>query len=153
MDLALYQPEIPQNTGTLMRLAACMGRPLHIIFPCGFIFSDKRLHRASMDYRDMAQVIFHDSWQDFQITTAKRRLILLTPDASLIYTDFEFKQGDCLILGQESCGFPPTITQSIPHSVRIPMVSGMRSLNVAIAGSIIFSEALRQTNLLPKEVQ
>jgi tRNA (cytidine/uridine-2'-O-)-methyltransferase len=152
MDLAFYQPEIPQNTGTLMRFAACMGRPLHIIHPCGFVFSDKKLQRASMDYRDLAQVHFHDSWEDFVSSMASRRLILLTPDAPQTYVNFTFEIGDCLILGQESCGFPESVIQSIPLSVRIPMVPGVRSLNVAIAGAMIFSEALRQTQLLPKEV-
>ncbi len=149
MELALFQPEIPQNTGTLIRLCACMGIGLHVIFPCGFVFRDKHLQRASLDYKDMASVLFHEAWETFVDAMEDRRLILLTPSASSSHIDFSFEKKDCLILGRESSGFPASLLESMPHQVKIPMVSGMRSLNVAISGAMVLSEALRQTHLYP----
>jgi tRNA (cytidine/uridine-2'-O-)-methyltransferase len=153
MKLALYEPEIAQNTGTLMRLSACVGIELHIILPCGFAFSDKKMHRASMDYRDMAVLVFHDSWLDFyKAMSESHRLILVRPDAQNSYVDFIFSSNDCLILGKESSGFPSYVVDMVSLGVRIPMRLGVRSLNVAVAGAMVLSEALRQTDLLPKEV-
>lgn len=149
MDLALYCPEIPQNTGTLIRFTACMGRPIHIIFPCGFILSDKRFQRAVMDYAAMASIHFHEGWEKFTAVMHGRRLILASVTGQLSYTQFAYQPDDCLILGQESSGFPAEIEEKVFHKVVIPMVKGVRSMNVALAGAIIFSEALRQTHLLP----
>lgn len=147
MHLALYQPEIPQNTGTLMRLCACVGISLNIIHPCGFVWDDRRLRRAGMDYMDIATVRHHASWEIFlkEIkTTGHNRLILLDAKAETPYTDFSFQEGDMLLLGQESAGVPEDIFQTIPHRLRIPMVPGCRSLNVSLAAAMVIGEALRQ---------
>lgn len=104
-----------------------------------------------MDYRSLASLHIHEDWDHFCQAMAARRLVLISPGGSKTYTDFAFDPQDCLVLGQESSGFPQTILESVPHAVHIPMISGVRSLNVAIAGAIVLSEALRQTDLLPQE--
>jgi tRNA (cytidine/uridine-2'-O-)-methyltransferase len=154
VHLALYQPEIPQNTGTLMRLCACMGISLNIIHPCGFVWDDRRLKRAGMDYMDIATVHHHTSWESFLMTIKlnDNRLILLDAKAERPYTDFSFQQGDILLLGQESSGVPEDIFQSIPHGLRIPMVPGCRSLNVSLAATMVVGEALRQLTFVPKSI-
>lgn len=145
--LALYQPEIPQNTGTLLRAGACLGVQLDIIEPCGFGLSDARLKRAGMDYVEIANYTRHTSWQSFKEKAHENhnRLVYLTPHSKVSYTDFEFSSKDILILGRESDGIPDGVTQDIPHHITIPMVEGRRSLNVALAGSMVLGEALRQT--------
>lgn len=145
--LALYQPEIPQNTGTLLRAGACLGVQLDIIEPCGFGLSDARLKRAGMDYVEIANYTRHTSWQSFkdQAQKNKNRFVYLTPHSKVAYTDFDFTRQDILILGRESDGIPESITQDIPHHITIPMVEGRRSLNVALAGAMVLGEALRQT--------
>ncbi len=145
--LALYQPEIPQNTGTLLRAGACLGVQLDIIEPCGFGLSDARLKRAGMDYVEIANYTRHTSWQSFkdQAQKNKNRLVYLTPHSKVAYTDFDFTRQDILILGRESDGIPESITQDIPHHITIPMVEGRRSLNVALAGAMVLGEVLRQT--------
>jgi tRNA (cytidine/uridine-2'-O-)-methyltransferase len=155
VHLALYQPEIPQNTGTLMRLCACMGISLNIIHPCGFIWDDRRLKRAGMDYMDIATVQHHASWESFlkHIKLNDNRLILLDAKAEIPYTDFSFQEEDILLLGQESSGVPEDIFQSIPYRLRIPMVSGCRSLNVSLAATMVVGEALRQLTLVPKSIK
>jgi tRNA (cytidine/uridine-2'-O-)-methyltransferase len=132
-----------------MRLAACMGKRLHIIYPCGFSLSDRRFRRAVMDYSHKLDLDIHENWPAFLEKNRQRRLVLICPEAATSYTDFLFTKEDCLILGKESCGFPTDVLETITHQVRIPMVAGVRSLNVAIAGAMVFSEALRQTQLLP----
>lgn len=146
--LALYQPEIPQNTGTLLRAGACLGVQLDIIDPCGFGLSDARLKRAGMDYVDLSHYTRHTSWQAFQKEAAaqSRRLVYLTPHSDHAYTDFEFTPQDTLILGRESDGIPPETAKEIPHHITIPMAKGRRSLNVALAGAMVVGEALRQLN-------
>jgi tRNA (cytidine/uridine-2'-O-)-methyltransferase len=141
MRVALYQPEIPQNTGTIMRLCACMGVGADIIEPCGFIFSDRRMRRAGMDYIDQLDLRKFSSWDDYKVD---QRLILLTPYAETIYTDFNFNDDDILLLGKESTGVPESILNSDIEKVRIPMQPGFRSLNVAIACAMVLGEALRQ---------
>jgi tRNA (cytidine/uridine-2'-O-)-methyltransferase len=148
MRLALFEPDIPQNTGTLIRLGACMGVPVDIIEPCGFVFSDKSLKRAGMDYLERATINRHDSWQRFldnraQSTTGGR-LILLSTKAAQPYTDFKFHETDTLLLGRESAGVPDAVFEQADASVLIPMAEGARSLNVAIAGAMVLGEALRQ---------
>lgn len=149
--LALYQPEIPQNTGTLLRLGSCLGIPLDIIEPCGFGLSDARLKRAGMDYIDPSQYQRHVSFQafyDHQQATS-RRLVLLTPHTQTSYLEFSFTPKDTLVLGRESDGVPDALLPQLPHQITIPMVPGRRSLNVAIAGAMVIGEALRQTQAFP----
>lgn len=152
MRLALYHPEIPQNTGTLMRLCACMGISLDIIHPCGFVFDDRRLRRAGMDYRDVAAVKHHTSWQDFVswINRQNYRLILLDAKSDTSYTNFSFEANDILMMGQESSGVPQDVFQAIPHRLRIPMIPNCRSLNVALAAAMVVGEGLRQLSAFPK---
>jgi tRNA (cytidine/uridine-2'-O-)-methyltransferase len=148
--LALYQPDIPQNTGTLMRLCACLGVGLDVIEPCGFVLSDKNLRRAGMDYLDQLNWRRHADWAAFQARKSGR-LIVLSTQASENYTDFIFQNTDTLLLGRESSGLPADIHDSADARIIIPMQSGMRSLNVAIAGAMVLGEALRQTRA-PKTV-
>ena len=150
--LALYQPEIPQNTGTLLRAGACLGVQLDIVEPCGFGLSDARLKRAGMDYVEIAHYTRHTSWQSFKDTAQENnnRLVYLTPHSKVSYTDFDFTPQDILILGRESDGLPKDVAQEIPHHITIPMIEGRRSLNVALAGAMVLGEALRQTQQTKK---
>ncbi len=148
MRLVLYQPEIPQNVGALMRFVACMGIPLDIVEPCGFLFSDKHLKRAGMDYIEMAATINHANWHAFCEKSEGARRIAVTVGARHRYTEFSFNKNDALIMGQESSGLPPSILESCRDSVFIPMVPETRSLNLALSAAIVTTEALRQTNLL-----
>lgn len=151
MHLVLFQPEIPQNVGTLMRFAACMGIPLDIIEPCGFLFTDKHLKRAGMDYLELTTTHSFSSWGAFCEGHKKGRRIAITPSASDLYTDFSFESSDLLIMGQESVGLPVDILEDCHETVAIPMVPGRRSLNLALAAAIVTTEALRQTGQLPSE--
>lgn len=154
MRLALYQPDIPQNTGTLMRLAACLGVGLDIIEPTGFLLSDRRLKRAGLDYVRSLDLARHASWEVFQETRPRKgRLILLTTQAPLLYHRFVFQPEDTLLVGRESAGVPEEVHAAADARVRIPLRAGMRSLNVALAAAIVLSEALRQTGLLPEEAR
>jgi tRNA (cytidine/uridine-2'-O-)-methyltransferase len=146
MKIALYQPEIAQNTGTILRMCACLGADVDIIEPCGFPFNSPKFKRSAMDYLDHVNVQRHDSWDDFYAQKAGR-LILLTPHTDNIYYNFKFEPTDILILGQESCGVPQSVMDQADVLLKIPMVSGMRSLNVAIAGAMVLSEALRQVRV------
>ncbi len=145
MRLCLYQPEIPQNTGTMLRMAACFGVGVDIIEPCGFVVSDRKLRRAGMDYMDKVDFKIHESWQVY-LDTKPGRLILLDTSASQTYTDFTYQPDDILVLGQESCGVPDSVKKEVSDLVCIPMQNGFRSLNVAISSAIVLSEALRQNN-------
>ena len=147
MRLALYQPDIPQNTGALMRLAACFDVALDIIEPCGFPLSEKSLRRTGMDYVDLVDLTLHPSWSAFTSLTKSRqgRLVLLTTQAPVSYTQVQFKPCDVLLLGRESAGVPEEVRQAAALSVRVPLSPATRSLNVAIAAGIVLSEALRQT--------
>jgi len=146
IELALYQPDIPQNTGTLIRLGACMGITVHIIHPAGFPITPKGLARAGLDYIEHATMREHDSFaqfDDWRISEA-RRLILLTTKSSQSAYDAIYRHDDILLLGRESAGVPDAVAERADLRVRIPMRSGMRSLNVALAGSMIIGEAMRQ---------
>ena len=149
MRLALYQPEIPQNTGTLLRLAACMGVNVDIVRPCNFALSDRQLKRAGMDYMDKTDVLFHDTWKDYQIfshsCSPTRRLVLLDTKATIPYIDFRFSSNDCLVLGSEGEGVPSSVYEDTDYQVLIPMHPSFRSLNVAISAAMVLGEALRQT--------
>jgi tRNA (cytidine/uridine-2'-O-)-methyltransferase len=151
MRLALYQPDIPPNTGTILRLGACMGVPVDVIEPCGFPFSDKSLRRAGMDYLDHVDVARHLSWEDFLAArrTPDDRIVLLTTHAPDSYADFAFRRSDVLLLGRESAGVPEAVHDGVDARVRIPMANCVRSLNIAVAAAIVLGEALRQTGLLP----
>jgi len=148
VDLALYQPDIAQNTGTLLRLGACLGVHLHIIHPTGFPFSARTLKRGALDYLEHASFDEHDSYGHFAEwrRRAGRRLVLLTTKSSGSVYEAAFRDGDVLMLGRESAGVPDAVAAGADLRVRIPMRQEMRSLNVAVAGSLVLGEALRQTN-------
>ena len=148
MRLALFQPDIPQNTGAIMRLTACFGIPLDIIEPCGFILSDAKLRRSGMDYLNLANIKRHVSWNAFIKERKQSRLVLITTRAEDSLKQFAFNDNDTLILGRESSGVPQAVHNAIPEKVRIPMDKKARSLNVSIAAGIILWEALRQTGTL-----
>ena len=151
MRLALFQPDIPQNTGTLLRFAACMDLAVDIIEPCGFLLDDRRLRRAGMDYLDNVALTRHDSWDRFaeSFDRSGARLVLLTTRGATPYVDYAFDSKDILLLGRESAGVPPEIHEAAHARLLIPMVDGVRSLNVALAAAMVAGEALRQTGLLP----
>ena len=149
MRLALFEPDIPQNTGAILRLAACLGVGVDIIEPCGFVFTDARLKRAGMDYLDEVSITRHSSWAAFTESRDAGRLVLLTTKANVAYTDFAFESADTLIVGRESAGAPRTVHQAADARVKVPMGDGMRSLNVALASAMVLGEALRQTGRFP----
>jgi tRNA (cytidine/uridine-2'-O-)-methyltransferase len=151
--LALYQPDIPQNAGACMRLAACFGVELDLIEPCGFVIDDRRMGRSAMDYRQHLTLHRHVSWAAFlaarQQTQPGGRLVLLTTRATTRHVDFAFTSGDTLLLGRESAGVPDEVHDQVDASVVIRLRPDVRSLNVAQAGAIVLAEALRQTGGLP----
>lgn len=154
MRLALFQPDIPQNTGTLLRLGACLGIEIDIIEPCGFVFSEANLRRAGMDYLHLVTYKRHDSWNDFleyrkNNTDKYGRIVLLTTKTNLSYVDFHFKKNDILLLGRESAGVPQVVHDIVDAKVTIPMTENARSINVAVSGTMVLGEALRQTKLFP----
>ena len=150
MRLALYQPDIPQNTGAVLRLGACLGVPVDIIEPCGFVLSDRRLKRAGMDYIDAATIARHASWASFA-ATARGRLVLLTTKGTLAYHRFAFRPDDTLLLGRETAGVPEDVHRAVDARLRIPLMPRQRSLNLAIAAALALGEALRQTDGLPRD--
>lgn len=150
MRLALFQPDIPQNTGTLLRLGACLDLPIDIIEPCGFLFNEKAMKRAGMDYLEFADYRRHDSWEDFLSFRADNpqeygRIVLMTTKASLPYTDFKFQDNDIILMGRESAGVPDEVHQIADARLTIPMNPNARSINMAISASMAISEGLRQT--------
>jgi tRNA (cytidine/uridine-2'-O-)-methyltransferase len=149
MNLALYQPDIPQNVGAIIRLAACLDVTAHLVEPFGFLWEDARLRRAGMDYRDLARVVRHPSWAAFQQDRPPGRLVLLTTKASQSPVEFAFRPGDTLLLGRESAGVPDEVHQAVDARLRIPMAEGARSLNVAVSAALVLGEALRQTDGYP----
>ncbi|MDX2072793.1 MAG: tRNA (cytidine(34)-2'-O)-methyltransferase [Alphaproteobacteria bacterium] len=147
MNIVLYQPDIPQNTGGFLRLCACMGAALHIIEPCGFVLDDKKLARVAMDYGSQVQITRHTGWQAFTMFISKiadARLILLSTRADKIYTDVAYRGDDFLLFGRESAGVPPEVHEAADLRVTIPMRTGARSLNVVNAASMVVGEARRQ---------
>ena len=147
--LVLFEPDIPQNTGTLMRLCACLGVPLDVVEPCGFILDDRRMRRALMDYWQHLEWTRHASWQAFLSARPGGRLVLLDVAADTDYPDFAFRPDDMLVAGSEGAGVPDAVKAQVDAAVRIPMRSGPRSLNVAVASAMVLGEALRQTGLFP----
>jgi tRNA (cytidine/uridine-2'-O-)-methyltransferase len=146
MRLALYQPDIPQNTGAILRLAACFGLPVDVIEPCGFAFDDRRLRRAGMDYLEHVELRRHRSWEGYLAARAGTagRLVLLTTRGAIPHTEYRFDASDALLLGRESAGVPEEVHAAADLRLRIPMRAGLRSLNVAMAGAIVAGEAMRQ---------
>ncbi len=147
MRLALYQPDIPQNTGAILRLAACLGTPVEIIGPTGFDVTDRRLRRAGLDYLEYVEIVRQQSFAAFEEARRARRsrLVLLTTQAALAYTEFAFLPADTLLVGRESAGVPEAVHAAADARLRIPLRQGRRSLNVAIAAAMVLGEALRQT--------
>jgi tRNA (cytidine/uridine-2'-O-)-methyltransferase len=146
MRLALYEPDIPQNLGAFIRLAACMGTPLDIIEPCGFPVDDKRIRRAAMDYYDLARLHRHASWAAFRRDRTPGRLVLLTTAGAVALPHAAFRPDDILLMGRESAGVPAEVHDDADLRVRVPLQKGARSLNVALAAAMVLSEALRQTD-------
>lgn len=155
MRLVLFQPDIAQNTGTMMRLCACVDMGIDIIEPCGFIFNDKAMRRAGMDYLDMVEYKRHDSWDDFLAFRAANpdkygRIVLMTTKAKTPYTDFRFLPNDLILMGRESAGAPEDVHKIADARVIIPMNEKARSINVAVSATMVVGEALRQCGLFPK---
>ena len=162
MRIALFEPDIPQNTGTILRMAACMDVTVDIIEPCGFVFQDKNFRRSGMDYIDIVNFHRHDSWESFLEhhgllsenpsgvkKSDQARLVLLSTKSEIRYCDFEFKKSDILLLGRESVGVTDEVREVCHAGVKIPSASSCRSLNVAVATAMVLGEALRQTDLFP----
>lgn len=147
MNIVLFQPDIPQNTGSFVRLCACLGIKLHIIEPCGFVLDDKKLARVAMDYATQVTIIRHANFPaflDFKQEAGSGRLILLTTKAATCYTECNYQAGDFLLLGRESSGVPDAVHEAAELRVTIPMKEGARSLNVVNAASMVAGEAMRQ---------
>ena len=157
MRLALFEPDIPQNAGTLFRLGACLGIPVDLIEPCGFVFSERRMRRAALDYLAHVDLTRHTSWNAYREwrlnadgVKDKGRLVLLTSKGDIPYTGFSFRPDDTLMVGRESAGVPESVSAAADARLRIPMAKGLRSINVAQAAAMILGEALRQTDGFPR---
>ena len=146
--IALYEPDIPQNTAAIVRTCSCLGAILEIIEPCGFLFNDKRFKRVVMDYMDENMIKIYKSAEEFFDKKKTERIILMTTKAEKKYTDFKFKKNDTLLFGRESAGVPETVHKKIKNKIKIPMIEKKRSLNLATSVAIVLSENLRQTNYL-----
>ncbi len=145
IDIALYQPDIAQNTATIVRMAACLGLRVHIIEPAGFVWNSRDFRRAGMDYLAQADVVRQPDWEIFRQSIGESRIVLATTAAESPYTAFTFRRGDILVMGRESAGVPPGVHAAADHLVQVPMQPGTRSLNVAVACAMITGEAMRQT--------
>ena len=148
MRLALYQPDIPQNAGAALRLAACLGVGVDIIEPCGFVWSEPKMRRAGMDYLDTVDLKRHSGWAAYKAQVSGR-IVLLTTAAADRFDGFRFRADDTLLLGRESAGVPDDVHDAADARLRIPMMPGMRSLNVVNAAAIVLGEGLRQTEGFP----
>ena len=148
--IALYEPDIPQNTAAIIRTCSCLDADLEIIEPCGFLFSDKRFKRVVMDYMDEKMIKFYQNADQFFKSKKNKRIILMTTKSSVSYTTFKFQKDDTLLFGRESAGVPEKIHNLIEDKLRIPMTNNKRSLNIASSVAIILSENLRQTNFTNK---
>ena len=152
MRIALYEPDIPQNTGTILRLCACLGLEAHIIEPAGFPVTDRAFRRAGMDYLDRVAITRHGSFQAFEDwrRAERLRLVLLTTAAEAAYLDHTFRDDQVLLFGRESAGVPEAVHAAADVRLRIPIAEGLRSLNVAMAVALVAGEALRQTGGFPQ---
>ncbi len=152
MRLALYQPDIPQNTGTILRMAACLNVAIDVIGPTGFDISDRSLRRAALDYLAFVDLTRHVSWEAYRAAledeTPPPRIVLLSSKAAINYLDFEFQPSDILLLGRESAGVPDAVRDSTGAQISIAMRTGLRSLNIAVAAAMVLGEALRQTRIV-----
>ena len=148
MHIALYKPDIPQNTAAIIRLGACLNLKIHIIEPCGFDLHDPRFKRVAMDYVGLGKIFRYEDYEKFLNKNRKKRIVLMTTKAKKNYHRFIFKKNDILLFGRESAGVPESLHKTIKEKVKVPMNKKTRSLNVAISVAIISSEALRQNNLL-----
>ena len=148
MHIALYKPDIPQNTAAIIRLGACLNLKIHIIEPCGFNLHDPRFKRVVMDYLGLSKIFRYENYGDFSRRNNKRRIVLMTTKAKKNYHKFIFKKNDSLLFGRESAGVPEVLHKTIKNKVKVPMNKKARSLNVAMSVAIISAEALRQNKLL-----
>ena len=146
--IALYEPDIPQNTAAIIRTCACLGVKLEIIEPCGFLLSDKRFKRVVMDYMDWDKIVIYRSSEKFFEAKKNQRIVLMTTKASVSYTEFKFEKNDTILFGRESAGVPESVHQLINDRLKIPMSEDTRSLNIASSVAIILAESLRQTKLI-----
>ena len=146
--IALYEPDIPQNTAAIIRTCACLGVKLEIIEPCGFLLSDKRFKRVVMDYMDWDKIDIYQSSEKFFEAKKNQRIILMTTKASVSYTEFKFEKNDTILFGRESAGVPESVHQLINDRLKIPMSEDTRSLNIASSVAIVLAESLRQTKLI-----
>jgi len=146
--IALFEPDIPQNTAAIIRTCSCLGAKLEIIEPCGFLLSDKRFKRVVMDYMDEKEIKFYQSSDEFFDSKKNQRVILMTTKASLSYTKFKFDKNDTILFGRESAGVPDKIHKIVKDRLKIPMKNKMRSLNIASSVAIILAESLKQTKLI-----
>ena len=148
LKIALFEPDIPQNTAAIIRTCSCLGAKLEIIEPCGFLFSDKRFKRVVMDYLDETKIQFYQSSKIFFDSKKNQRIILMTTKASISYTKFKFEKNDTILFGRESAGVPQNIHKLIKYRLKIPMKNDKRSLNIASSVSIILAESLKQIKLI-----
>ena len=146
--IALFEPDIPQNTAAIIRTCACLGAKLEIIEPCGFLINDKRFKRVVMDYMNEKDIKFYKSFDDFFKSKKNQRIILMTTKASISYTKFKFDKNDTILFGRESAGVPEKVHKLIQHRLKIPMKNDKRSLNIASSVAIILAESLKQINLI-----
>ncbi len=146
--IALYEPDIPQNTAAIIRTCACLGAKLEIIEPCGFLLSDKRFKRVVMDYMDLEQIEFYQSSKKFFEKKQNQRIVLMTTKGSISYTEFKFKSDDTILFGRESAGVPEKVHKLIKDRLKIPMNDKVRSLNIASSVAIVLAESLRQIKLI-----
>jgi len=146
--IALYEPDIPQNTAAIIRICACLGAKLEIIEPCGFLLTDKRFKRVVMDYIDIDQINFYQSSEKFFEAKKNQRIVLMTTKGSISYTEFKFNSEDTILFGRESAGVPENVHKIIKNRLKIPMNENARSLNIASSVAIVLAESLRQTGLL-----
>ena len=148
MHIALYKPDIPQNTAAIIRLSACLNLKIHIIEPCGFDLQDARFKRVVMDYMGMSRIFKYEDYDDFLKKNKDKRIVLMTTKAKKHYHKFKFKKNDIMLFGRESAGVPENLHKTIKNRIKVPMNKKTRSLNVAMSVAIISAEALRQNNLL-----
>ncbi len=146
--IALFEPDIPQNTAAIVRTCACLGAKLEIIEPCGFLINDRRFKRVVMDYMDEKEVRYYQSYDHFFKEKMNQRIILMTTKASVSYINFKFDKNDTILFGRESAGVPLTVHKMINHRLKIPMRNNKRSLNIASSVAIILAECLKQTKLI-----
>ena len=146
--IALYEPDIPQNTAAIIRTCACLGAKLEIIEPCGFLLSDKRFKRVVMDYMDLEKIEFYQSSEKFFEKKQNQRIVLMTTKGSISYTEFKFKSDDTILFGRESAGVPEKVHKLIKDRLKIPMNDKVRSLNIASSVAIVLAESLRQIKLI-----